>query len=415
MEPNRRALIVICDGLGDRPSQQNGNRTPLEVASQDTLARLAREGSLGLVDPVAPGVRPGSDVATMSLLGYDPYKYYEGRGSLEALGSGFSLKSGDAAFRCNFSTVDKKLVVVDRRAGRNNDGIKELAASISTIRLPGIKIEFKATVSHRAVLIFRGKKLSRQVADADPHESGKPVSESTALDDSPAAKRTASLVNKFVGESYRVLNEHPANLDRVKRGIPPANIVLPRGAGTLPKVKTLTETYGVRAACVGAVPLVRGVCRLAGMQLIDVPTATGGPDTDYIGKAKAAVNALRQNDFVVLHYKAPDVLGHDGDFEGKRRAIERIDSALGSAVEEIKRTELDCIIAVTGDHSTPVDIREHTADPVPLLIHGAGISSSEVERFDERHAARGNFGRIRGLSLTPILMDLTGFSKQFGF
>ncbi len=407
--------MVICDGLGDRPSIKNGNRTPLEAASAKTLGTLVRQGSVGLVDPVDPGVRPGSDVATMSLLGYDPYQHYQGRGSFEALGSGFALKSGDVAFRCNFSTVDDKLLVLDRRAGRNDYRINELATAVSTIRLRGIKTDFKATVSHRGVLIFRGTKLSRHVSDVDPHETGKPVPESKALDESAAAKRTASLVNKFVPESYRVLNEHAANLDRVKKGIPPANIVLPRGAGTLPMVKTLTETYGVRTGCVGAVPLVRGVCRLAGMQLIDVPTATGGPDTDYLGKAKSAVSALRQNDFVVLHYKAPDVLGHDGDFEGKRKAIERIDSALRWAVDEIKRTELDCVIAVTGDHSTPVDIREHTADPVPLLIHGAGIPSSEVQRFAERYAARGNIGRIRGLYLTPILMDLIGFSKMFGF
>ncbi len=351
----------------------------------------------------------------MSLLGYDPYKHYEGRGSLEALGSGFSLKSGDVAFRCNFSTVDEKLIVTDRRAGRNDYGITDLSASVSGISLPGITIEFKATLSHRAVLIFRGPKLSRHVSDVDPHEAKKPVPESKALDDSVAAKRTARLVNKFVRESYLSLNKHPANLDRIKNGIPPANIVLPRGAGTLPHVKTLSENYGVQTACVGAVPLVRGVCRLAGMQLVDVPTATGGPDTDYVGKAKAAVNALRDNDMVVLHYKAPDVLGHDGDFQGKRHAIEMIDRAVGLAVDEIERTELECVIAVTGDHSTPVGVREHTADPVPLLIHGAGIPSSEVQKFDERHAARGNIGRIRGLHLTPMLMDLIGFSKQFGF
>ncbi len=406
--------MVICDGLGDRPSIKNGNRTPLEAASAKTLSSLAREGSVGLLDPVAPGIRPGSDVSTMSLLGYDPYESYQGRGSLEALGSGLSLKTGDVAFRCNFSTADEKLKIVDRRAGRNDYRVKELAASVSKIRLPGIKIEFKATVSHRAVLILRGRKLSRKVSDVDPHEAGKPIPACNALEDSAPAKRTASLVNKFVRESYRVLKTHPSNLDRVKKGIPAANIVVPRGAGTLPKVETLNQTYGIRTACVGAVPLVRGVCRLAGMQLIDVPSATGGPDTDYLGKARAAVNALKQNDIVVLHYKAPDVLGHDGDFEGKRRAIERIDSAIGSAVDEIKRTELDCVIAVTGDHSTPVDVREHTADPVPLLIHGTGIPSSEVQRFDERNAARGNIGRIRGIYLTPMLMDLIGFSKQFG-
>ena len=412
-----KGILFICDGMGDRPNPDRGGRSPLEEASTPNMDRLASEGLVGLIDIISPGVRPGSDVAHLSLFGYDPYRYYTGRGGFEAAGAGLDLKLGDVALRCNYATVDDRLVIQDRRAGRIREGGEELAEALNSIRLEadGVKLEFHHTVEHRGVLVLRseGRKLSRLVSDTDPHEIGVKVLEAKPLEDSEEAKFTAKLINEFTWRSYEVLKDHPVNVERVRSGLPPANIILSRGAGTLPHVEPLGKLYNARFAAIAAVALVRGICRVVGMDLIDVPGATGGLDTDYSAKGKAAVEALQSYDLVVVHVKAADVAGHDGKFDVKTEVIERIDHMIGEVMESL---DLDSTyIALTADHATPVSVGDHMGDPVPFLLHGPGLFPSGVEKFCERTASKGNASRIKGSDLIPLLMNYMGRSEKFGF
>ncbi|MCJ7506087.1 phosphoglycerate mutase, partial [Candidatus Bathyarchaeota archaeon] len=207
----RRVLMIICDGMGDRAERRREFQTPLSIAKKSNMDTLAKSGSVGLMDPVAPGVRPGSDVAHLAILGYDPYKFYTGRGGLEAVGAGMQIDQGDIAFRCNFATVDTKMVVKDRRAGRATYGRDELARVLSEVKLsdPDISFEFVPTVEHRAVLVLKGKGLSRGVSGTDPHVEGLAVPRSVPEDASQESKRTAAILNEFTDKSYNVLRDHP--------------------------------------------------------------------------------------------------------------------------------------------------------------------------------------------------------------
>lgn len=411
-----KGLLVICDGMGDRVEREFGDETPLGIAKTPNFDRLASTGSIGLMDPIGPGIRPGSDYATTALLGYDPRVCYTGRGGLEAAGAAMALKPGDVAFRCNFSTVDDDLTVIDRRAGRIQHGTREIAEAVRKIRpggVKGLKIDFEATVAHRGVLILKGKGLSRMVSDVDPHETGVKILRSQPLDDSTAAKRTAAAVNDFVMQSFKILKNHPVNVKRIQEGKRPANIILPRGAGTLPLFTPLRELYGLNAACIAAVALVKGVCRIAGVELVTVEGATGGLDTDYEGKAYAALKALENHDLVILHVKATDVASHDGDFRKKASVIEKIDAAVGKILPSLDAEST--YVIVTADHSTPVSVRDHSGNPVPLLINGPGVPKTGVSKFSENVASRGNLGRLHGLDLMPIIADYLDKAKKSGF
>jgi len=413
---SRKALLVICDGMGDRVEHEFGDETPLGVAKTPNFDRLASTGSVGLMDPIGPGIRPGSDYATTALLGYDPRVCYTGRGGLEAAGADMTLKPGDVAFRCNFSTVDDNLTVIDRRGGRIEAGTSEIAEAVRKIRPKGVsrlRVDFKATIAHRGVLVMKARGLSRMVSDVDPHETGVRILRCEPLDDSTSAKRTAAAVNDFVTQSFKILKNHPVNMKRIEEGKRPANIILPRGAGTIPPFTPLLELYGLDVACIAAVALVKGVCRVAGAELVPVEGATGGLDTNYEGKAYAALKTLENHDLVILHVKATDVASHDGDFKKKASVIEEIDSAIGRILPSLD--DGSTYVIVTADHSTPVSVRDHSGNPVPLLINGPGVPRSNLSKFSENAAARGNLGRLHGLDLMPVIADYLGTAKKFGF
>ncbi|MGC8962013.1 MAG: 2,3-bisphosphoglycerate-independent phosphoglycerate mutase, partial [Candidatus Bathyarchaeia archaeon] len=361
-----KGILFICDGMGDRPNPVKGGRSPLEEAYTPNMDRLASGGLVGLIDIVSPGVRPGSDVAHLSLFGYDPYKYYTGRGGFEAAGAGLHLKPGDVALRCNYATVDGDLVIRDRRAGRIREGGRELAGALNSIKLDaeGVKIEYYHTVEHRGVLVMRsdGRRLSTRISDTDPHQTGVKVLEAKPLEDSEEARFTAELLNEFTLKSYKILKDHPVNAERVKRGLPPANIVLSRGAGSLPHLEPLNKIYNCKFAAIAAVALVKGICRVVGMDVIDVPGATGGLDTDYSAKGRAALEALKAYDFVVVHVKAADVAAHDGNFDLKVEVIQNIDHMVGEVAESVNLDST--FIALTPDHATPISIGDHMGDPV---------------------------------------------------
>jgi 2,3-bisphosphoglycerate-independent phosphoglycerate mutase len=411
-----KAILVICDGMADRPIKELNWKTPLEAARKPSLNQIAKMGVCGIMDPIAPGIPPGSDTATLALLGYDVLKVYSGRGALEAIGSGINVSSSDVAFRCNFATVNENLVVLDRRAGRiANEDAAKLAESLQKIRLekPSVKFLFKDTIQHRAALVIRGRpKLSTAVSDSDPEKVGVKVLEIKPLDGSPEARLTAKILNELMHKFYEVLKGHTLNKKRARRELPQANIILCRGAGTIPNIKTLPELYGINAVCIAATSLIRGVCKVAGMKLVDVKGATGTPQTNFVAKAKSTVQTLKTCDFVLLHVKATDVASHDGNIKQKVELIEKIDHMIGYVLNNI---DLDSTyLAVTADHTTSSITQNHEGDPVPLAITGPYVRRDDVEEFNERSCAKGGLNRIRGMDLMPILMSLLGKTKKFG-
>jgi 2,3-bisphosphoglycerate-independent phosphoglycerate mutase len=410
-----KALLIIGDGMADRPLKELGWKTPLEVARKPSMNHLASIGVCGIMDIIAPGIPPGSDTATLALLGYDAFKVYAGRGAFEALGWGINVLDGDVCFRCNFATVDERFTVLDRRAGRIADAdAAKLAESLKAVKIsdPSVKFLFANTVQHRAVLVLRGSKLSSAISDSDPGTVGEKVSEIKPLDESLEAKFTARILNELVQKFHEVLKAHPINKERVARGQPPANIILLRGAGTLPKIKSIQESYGIDAVCVAATSLIRGVCKAAGMHLLDVEGATGTAQTDYMAKAKAAVQALENSDFVLLHVKAPDVASHDGNAKQKVEVIEKIDRMLAYILNKVDLGET--YVALTADHTTSCVTGNHEGDPVPLAIMGPYVRGDDVEEFGERTCAKGGLGRLKGKDLMPILMNFLGKVKKFG-
>ncbi|MDH5793154.1 MAG: 2,3-bisphosphoglycerate-independent phosphoglycerate mutase [Candidatus Bathyarchaeota archaeon] len=411
-----KAILVICDGMADRPIKELNWKTPLEAARKPSLNQIAKMGICGIMDPIAPGIPPGSDTATLALLGYDVLKVYSGRGALEAIGSGINVLPSDFAFRCNFATVNEDLVVLDRRAGRiANEDAAKLAESLQKIRLekPSVEFLFKNTIQHRATLVIRGRpELSTAVSDSDPEKVGVKVLEIKPLDGSPEARLTAKILNELMHKFYKALKGHPLNKKRTRQGLPQANIILCRGAGTIPNIKTLPELYGINAVCIAATSLIRGVCKVAGMKLIDVKGATGTPQTNFAAKAKSTVQALKSCDFVLLHVKATDVASHDGNIKQKVELIEKIDHMIGYVLDNID--PVSTYLAVTADHTTSSITQNHEGDPVPVAITGPYVRRDDVEEFGERACAKAGLNRIRGMDLMPILMNLIGKTKKFG-
>jgi 2,3-bisphosphoglycerate-independent phosphoglycerate mutase len=404
-----RAILLIADGLGDRPVQTLGGHTPLEAAHTPNLDRLALQGECGIMDPIAPGVRPGSDTAHLALLGYDPHQVYTGRGPFEAMGIGMEVRPSDVCFRCNFSTVNDHMEVVDRRAGRINEGTAELAAAVNGIEFDGVKCIFKQSVEHRGALILRGADLGAEVSDVDPHQEGQHILQAHGGD--AKSQRAADVLNKFVLASFDILRSHPVNDKRRAAGKLPANIVLPRGAGLAPHVQPFGERYGFSGACVVEVGLVKGIGRYLGMEVVEVAAATGGHDTDEAALAVGAIEASARHPFVLCNLKAPDLGGHDGDPNLKMRDIEKFENLAGIIARQVGG---DVYLAITGDHSTPVSVGDHTGDPLPVIFWGPGVRPDQVREFGERSCALGGLGRIRGQDLMNMITNLTGRQEKFG-
>jgi 2,3-bisphosphoglycerate-independent phosphoglycerate mutase len=250
------------------------------------------------------------------------------------------------------------------------------------------------------------------VSDSDPQKVDKRVSEVHAHDDTVEAKKTAKIAEDLLQRFHEILKSHPVNEERKKKGLLPANIVLCRGAGTLPELTTLSQKYGIQAACIAAVPLVRVVCKAAGMSLLNVSGATGTYDTDAKAKAKAAIQAVKSNDLVLVHMKATDIASHDGKTQEKVKMIEKLDDMVGHIVKNVDMDET--FVAVTADHTTSLFTGEHEGDPVPVAITGPGVRTDDIKEFGERACARGGLGRIRGVDLMPTLMNFLGKTKKFG-
>lgn len=409
MGSGNKIMIVVMDGLGDRAVMELGHRTPLQVARKPNLDWFAQNGTSGSMDVIAPGVRPGSDTSHLALLGYDPFEVYTGRGPFEAAGVGLMGNKGDIAFRCNFATVDPKMNVMDRRAGRIKvPDTTNLVKALEGLNINGIEAIVKEATEHRAVLLLRGEGLDHNVTDADPHAIAK-VQPSRPL--RPGAERTAEVINEFVRRSYEILDPHPLNIRRRERGGLPANILLPRGGGPFPDIEPFGSRYGMTASCVAGVSLIKGIGRVLGLEIVEAPGITGGLDTDMEAKARAALRELERKDFVLMNIKAPDVVSHDGDYLRKVEVIERLDGMAKVLREGLPE---GAVIALCADHCTPVSRSDHSGDPVPLTIYSETSIKDGVQSYDEVSCAKGALGRIRGKDLLPILLDRADRSEKYG-
>ncbi len=397
--------------MGDRPIKEIGYKTPLEAANTPNMDKMVERGICGIMDPIKPGIRAGSDTSHISILGYDPYEVYTGRGPFEAAGVGLNVLPGDIAFRCNFSTANSEGIITDRRAGRIRDGTDEIAAAINGMEiLEDVEVIFKESTGHRAVLVLRGDGLSDQISDADPKHDGNPPKKVKALDDTKEAKKTADILNMIVAKSYELLKDHPINLKRIEAGKNPANIIVPRGAGAVPYVEPFGEKYGLKPVCIAETGLIKGIGSITGMELIDIEGATGGIDTNLENIEKGILEtAAKDYDFILINVDGADEAGHDGQLEEKIRFIEKVDDMMATLME------IDNVYFIlTADHSTPISTMDHTGDPVPILINGPEIKVDDVKIFSEREAAKGGLCRIRGNNVMDILMDLMNKSTKFG-
>jgi len=412
----RKAIMLIIDGVGDRPIAELGGKTPLEAADTPCFDELAKNGITGLMDPLSPGIRVGTDVGHLALFGYNPLKVYWGRGPIEAVGVDIELEQGDVALRCNFATVDDNLVVSDRRAGRirHTDPLSEALDGMSLG--DGVSVIFKSATEHRAVLVLRGGRLSAEITDSDPGTAneGEPIKEAKPKRPGmPLAEKTARLVNEFVTRSHEILRDHDFNKERVAKGLLPANIVITRGAGMAVKMRSLAERFDIKGSCITGESTVVGIARMSGFSVLTNEKMTANVDTDLDEKARLTVEALKESDFVVLHVKATDLMSHDNKPFEKLAFIERTDRMLQQIIDSLDSPE-ETYIAVTSDHSTPCAIREHSADPVPVLIHGEGVLVDDVEAYGERACAHGGLCRVRANDFLLSIFDMMGATYRFG-
>ncbi len=413
----KQGILIISDGLGDRPIKALGGLTPLEYANTPNLDRLAKEGSTGNVYPIAPGIPVGTDVGHMEIFGCDSNKYYPGRGPLEALSGGMELLEGDVAFRGNFGTIDQEDTVIDRRAGRIHEGTGELARALSGMQLKdGTIVLVKELTQHRVAVVFRGKGLSAAIVPTDVGTANEGAKLVVPYPEDPAcrdAAQTAENLWEFTRRAIDILKSHPVNQERVRKGLLPANVVITRGPGQLSAIPSTARQVGIRGMCIAGDVTVGGIARLVGFDYYFQDSFTGGFTTDIMGKAWKAVESIKEGyDWVIVHVKGTDLAGHDNQPMEKVRIIEEIDSMAGYFMEHIDRNA--CYISFTADHSTPCEARDHTGDGVPTIIWGKDVRQDKVERAGETYFMEGALQNLRARDIFTLQMDLMGFSKKRG-
>jgi len=424
----KKIIYIVLDGLGDRPSPALGNRTPLEAADTPEMDKLAQLGESGVMHTVAPGIAPESDIAVISILGYDAHKYYTGRGPLESHAVGLKVDNGDLAYRVNFATLGEGGRIADRRVGRNlstaeaDDLCSDVNMKVELKSVPGVSFEFKNTIEHRGVLVIRcGGKLSAEITNTDPAYGRegllgvaletfenvvltcKPMDGAERLE---AAELSAKLTNEFMEKSQQVLEEAEVNKKRRAQGKLPGNLILTRDAGDrLPQMPPISERFGVQFGCFQEMPVEKGIAMLTGMDIVPVPLASGNPEKDYPILARMAVEELPKYGGLYIHIKGPDLPGHDGQTEQKRDIIQAIDRFfLANLIPSLNFDET--VLTLTADHSTPCALKSHSADPVPLLIVDSSLKPDGTRVFSEHECAKGKLGVITGVQLLPRLVEL---------
>lgn len=421
-----KLIYVAIDGMGDLPIKKLGNKTTLEAAETPNMNALAQNGKTGLMYTVGKGIAPESDVAVISLLGYDPFKYSTGRGVIEAVGAGMDMKDGDVAVRCNFATLGEGKNILDRRAGRSlttPEAVELADAANKQVKLESYpaSFEFKATLGHRAVAVFRSKAkpLSGKISNSDPAYAiinGLGVAQEKVemilktvepLEDTEAAKNAANLTNEFISKTHELWEKHPVNKKRAAEGKPKANVLLTRDASSLlPKFFNINQHYDVNFAALADMHTERGIAKLAGMEATLLPPPSGDLQHDYDVRVKALMDVLPKYDCFYIHLKGPDEPGHDGNCELKTQIISAVDKYFFGPL--LKQVSLkDTLICITTDHATPCELKVHSDTPVPILISGNSLGSSDAVKFCERECAKGSLGLLEhGYYLMPKLMEL---------
>jgi 2,3-bisphosphoglycerate-independent phosphoglycerate mutase len=400
-------IIILGDGMADWPVKEFGGKTILQNARKPYMDMLARKGRTGMLKTVPDGFHPGSEVANMTVMGYDVTKSFEGRGVLEAANIGVDIKPGQMGMRCNIICIQNGLIKNHSAGHITTPEADELIKALDK-ELGSDTVHFHTGIQYRHLLVIDGGR--KELICTPPHDvPGQPFRDLMIKAATPDAQPTADLLNDLILRSQDILAKHPVNLKRVAEGKDPANSIWPWSPGYRPSMQPLNELYpNVRkSSVISAVDLIKGIGHYAGMKVIDVEGATGLFDTNYEGKAQAAIDALKTDDFVYVHVEAPDEAGHEGNFTLKNRTVEDLDSRLiGPIYEEVSKWNEPVAIAVLPDHPTPCAHRTHTSDPIPFLIYAPGMDADSVTAFDEESCRQGAYGNIEGTEFTKIFLSL---------
>ncbi len=391
-------IIILGDGMADEPIAELDDKTPLQAADTPALDWLAYNSSLGMLSTVPPGYEPGSEIAHLSLLGYDVPKVYEGRGSLEAASMGIDIEEGEMAMRCNLICISPDGRIKNHSAGHISTAEADELIKYLQSELGSDLIRFYTGVSYRHLLKLRGG--DKRLRCTPPHDvPGTLASQVMIKATTPEAQPTADLLNDLITRSQELLPSHPVNRRRIAEGKDPANSIWPWSPGYKPAMPTLGEKYGIKhGVVISAVDLIRGIGVLAGLKPIIVEGATGLADTNYEGKAQAAIDALQGDaDFVFLHVEASDEAGHEGDYQLKKRTIEYLDHRIVKPIiDATLKMDEPVAIAVLPDHPTPCRRRTHSNAPVPVMIFRPGERPDRVPYYNEEMAQYGRLGSMRG-------------------
>ncbi|HOZ31119.1 MAG TPA: cofactor-independent phosphoglycerate mutase [Bacteroidales bacterium] len=387
-------IIILADGAADYPNAKFGNKTPLMLANKPVIDELCKKGRCGLLTTVPADMPPGSEVANMSVLGYDVQKVYQGRGVLEAASMGIDIYPSELAMRCNLICIENDKIKNHSAGHISNEEAHELIETLKT-HLDSDIVKFYPGVSYRHLLVIKGG--INEIVCTPPHDvPGTAFKDVMVKPVSDNGKDTAEILNNLILKSQEILKNHPVNQKRIALGKDPANSIWPWSPGYKPEMSTYQELYGKTGAVISAVDLLYGIGKYAGFKAIHVDGSTGLYNTNYEGKAKAAVDALKEVDFVYLHIEASDEAGHEGNFELKTKTIEYLDQRVVKyIVEETSKMNEKVAIAILPDHATPCEVRTHTHDPIPFIIFHPEYKPDSVKRYDEESAKNGSFGLLK--------------------
>jgi len=396
-------IVLVADGMADYQLKELGERTPLEVARTPNMDFVAKHGRLGRIKTIPKNMAPASDVANISIIGYDPAKYYTGRGPLEAANLGVELEDEDVAFRCNLITASND-TLIDYSAGHIKSEEAAILIKLIDDKLGSDKIKFYPGVSYRHLLLIKdGKEEHLQDLECKPPHD---ITGQAIVKNLPKGKG-ADILIRLMQDSRKVLESHEINLIRIDLKENPANMIWLWGQGSKLELPKFEEKYGLKGSVISAVDLIKGLGKILGLEVINVTGATGYYDTDYEAKARAALKSLEKKDFVFLHVEAPDEAGHNGDLREKITAIERFDQlVLGTILKAFKRKK-NYRILVLPDHATPVSLKTHTSDIVPFGIFGSGIIGRGFLNYSEKEAEKSDLYFEKGFELMDYFIHTT--------
>ncbi|WP_342306114.1 cofactor-independent phosphoglycerate mutase [Methanolobus sp. ZRKC5] len=394
-------VVLIGDGMADEPLEELGGMTVLQKANTSNMDYITMYGRAGLAQTVPEGLPPGSDVANMSIVGYDPKKYYSGRAPLEAASMGVDLEKNDVAFRCNLITIKDDLIVDYSSGHITNEEAKELIESIDS-ELGSDKLSFHPGISYRHLMVAK-EGLGANTECVPPHD----VIDENRHEHMPKGE-DSEIISDLIESSMKILETQPVNEKRIAEGKNPGNSIWLWGQGFAPAFTHFNELYGLKGAIISAVDLVKGIGIYAGLDVIEVPGATGYLDTNYIGKGEYAIEALKDHDFVFVHVEAPDEAGHMGDMNAKIQAIEDFDEkVVGTVLKAAMEMEEDITIMVLPDHPTPIALRTHTSVPIPVAIYCTSEEAPDsADAFDEDSVQKGSLGTVYAPDLVGMLINM---------